>query len=1117
MSLQDSGSSENPSESQSLTSLTTNDDDKDETDCAKKLFIELRPKCLDFGRRPVGITHQETISISINLKYAAANRKPVKLLYLSSSIHDFQFDNSSRTIYPRENNSIQIIFHPRQFGKRDETIYFHFSIGNPILLNVTGIGIANPFKLPLFFAAKLPLNASYSPLIKVFNPYDTTLQISEVFSSSGEIHLEFPTETAAAKHPWVIPAHQTHTISRLAFLGAIENNYTAYLCIHTNASLTNSSIIVPIQIEVTTAPGLFSITNLFDFGIIEGSDNIKTFYVAGIIKSIDIYLLHIGKKQTQIADISVVPSHEAVSVKFNSKVKLKSDGIYRKVGTILLDSDKISNEEFLTGVIKIKSNNRHAYKLDIPYCATIHKGWLKFSKNSVTIQIKTGTTSVIIRPLTLENHFRIPLSVSKIKLDKGKALVKISQFSKFDVLLVGKIVTLFQFNINCSKYKSPVSTSLTLYTNLTSFRVPIQIFDGSLKFYRNKIGVSSLNFDTVATNDIRLVSLLVKNINPINITILKIRSSLDCISIFPQNDAKLATLQNPLIMVPELEINFTIRLESPDTAGLYIGQIEFITDHEELQLPWKFKSVNVNIRPGLDPIVFSPSFPSRREIQTLWMTSNYHPFTKIKSIQYDPSDIRFEFSFANESSSSLKGDESTLVGYLSFIPSKDIQYRYIGLNQPELDNAAWIKSLQLDQETTAVDRRFYNKLQEKWKYLEDNGLTSSVHQLKIETDIIENINVTVQASLMWPSIITTEGPIIYPLTHPKNYSSKVVALVNPSDQNIIVQAVLLPDYPSQQAALDIIEDGVVIDTDSQSLNGFKLQMAAHSDYESISTIDGIKSHPASLSFLLKPRGRANITVSFTPSDYRVSSTFLLIRNNLTIIDSILLQGQGGRGELQLHGDNISCNGSLQFVAHPSDLLHCSDKKSSHFNTASKFEILSKFIMENSGKLPIFVKKMDINGFECSGYGFEIKNCTSFLLNPKHNIQIDIGFEPDFSISVIERTLRIHTSDDGIREFNLIAILPHYLLPNCSSLRITPSWINWTSKIAWLIMTGILIFIVGLAMSKSKNISRQILPLICDDKANGNVAHYSPSTDVFDLKALINTKQLFENAENLLDE
>lgn len=176
-----------------------------------------------------------------------------------------------------------------------------------------------------------------------------------------------------------------------------------------------------------------------------------------------------------------------------------------------------------------------------------------------------------------------------------------------------------------------------------------------------------------------------------------------------------------------------------------------------------------------------------------------------------------------------------------------------------------------------MDTSFYNKLREKWKYLEDKGLSSCSRRLKIETDIIEYVNTTVQASLIWPSLITTEGPVVYPLTHAKNSSSKVIELANPSDQFLMVQAVLLADYPSQQAALDIIEDGAVIDIDSQSLNCFKLQMISPATEIRKYTGNGLNSHPATLSFILKPHDQANITVSFTPSDYRTSSTFLLIR------------------------------------------------------------------------------------------------------------------------------------------------------------------------------------------------------------------------------------------------
>lgn len=63
--------------------------------------------------------------------------------------------------------------------------------------------------------------------------------------------------------------------------------------------------------------------------------------------------------------------------------------------------------------------------------------------------------------------------------------------------------------------------------------------------------------------------------------------------------------------------------------------------------------------------------------------SNYYPFARIKSIHFDPDDSRFEFLYGNSSDPILEADQSTLVGYIHFNPLKDIEHRYVGLNQPE--------------------------------------------------------------------------------------------------------------------------------------------------------------------------------------------------------------------------------------------------------------------------------------------------------------------------------------------------------------------------------------------------------------------------------------------------
>lgn len=46
-------------------------------------------------------------------------------------------------------------------------------------LQVQGIGSPNPFRLRSLLGARIPLNATYSPLITMYNPFSTSLQVSQ--------------------------------------------------------------------------------------------------------------------------------------------------------------------------------------------------------------------------------------------------------------------------------------------------------------------------------------------------------------------------------------------------------------------------------------------------------------------------------------------------------------------------------------------------------------------------------------------------------------------------------------------------------------------------------------------------------------------------------------------------------------------------------------------------------------------------------------------------------------------------------------------------------------------------------------------------------------------------
>lgn len=50
-------------------------------------------------------------------------------------------------------------------------------LSNIFYLQVFGVGIPNPYRIRPFLGAKLPINASFSPLISLYNPHSSTLQV----------------------------------------------------------------------------------------------------------------------------------------------------------------------------------------------------------------------------------------------------------------------------------------------------------------------------------------------------------------------------------------------------------------------------------------------------------------------------------------------------------------------------------------------------------------------------------------------------------------------------------------------------------------------------------------------------------------------------------------------------------------------------------------------------------------------------------------------------------------------------------------------------------------------------------------------------------------------------
>lgn len=136
-----------------------------------------------------------------------------------------------------------------------------------------------------------------------------------------------------------------------------------------------------------------------------------------------------------------------------------------------------------------------------------------------------------------------------------------------------------------------------------------------------------------------------------------------------------------------------------------------------------------------------------------------------------------------------------------------------------------------------------------------------------------------------------------------------------------------------------------------------------------------------------------------------------------------------------------------------------------------FAIRKSFKVENAGELPLTVMSMNINGYKCQGFGFEVLQCRPFSLDHNSSTEITIAYEPshsflhavthrlcpaicspspalcavvlrftpDFTSSWVIRDLTLVTSRGTSFPYTLNVTLPHHMLPLCAQVVPGPSW------------------------------------------------------------------------------
>uniref|UniRef100_A0A6Q2WTT3 Transmembrane protein 131 n=1 Tax=Esox lucius TaxID=8010 RepID=A0A6Q2WTT3_ESOLU len=1041
--------------------------------------IRFEPAMLDFHEQPVGMPKMETVYLH------NPSSEEISLISISATTAHFHasfFQN--RIIPPGGNTSFDVVFLARGVGNVENTLFINTSHHGVFTYQVFGVGIPNPYRLRPFIGARVPVNSSFSPLINIHNPHSEPLQVVEMYSSGGDLHLELPTgQQGGTTKLWEIPPFETKGVMRASFSSRDADNHTAFIRIKTNAPDQDQFIILPVEVEVTSAPGIYSSTEMLDFGTLRSQDRPK---------QLNLHLLNSGSKDVPITVCLLAPTSTCPFL----RVVLLCSHVH--VNTVVFSVERAPFQ--FSGKITVKAKEKTYSKLEIPYQAEVLEGYLGFDHTATLFHIRDSPVDPVDRAILLTNTFNFAIRVHNISLpQEAKTMFRVVNYS--DPVLIPAHETRYIFSLLFRPVRPSIhiDSNILLITNASKFHLPVRAYTGVLEplVLAPSLTENLVDFGVRSATDTSSIVLIVVNSNPIELEIKSWLVTGDSLSVellrtekgnrtddvctcVASGDISIRMMSVPVclqvILASGYYAAFRVTLVAKSLEGMYDGAVHITTDYEILTVPVKAVIAVGTLSSSPEHIILPQSFPGKIVHHTFSIQSSFTQRVRLQQIRSLTQDVRFYYKRLRSNKDELEPSRKSKVANIYFDASLNCgDHCYVGLPFV-LKSEARPHGLTLQEDIWDADVDLHQKLLRRWRELQERSGHEVEAVFEVNTDLQKNVQATITAKQAWPSLVNSSQPIIFPLTNTNSSSEEEVFLENPADVPVYVQVLPLALYPNPSVFAGKLAhrsvccrfplgklSNINIDTNT-------LEFQVHKNQSSVVKSSGGfvegSTRPFVYNLLLQPREVKSFSLRFTPVSNHTVSSLVIVRNNLTVMDMIMVHGQGSRESLKVAGKPPGPGSFLRFKMTEALLKDCTEKMRSN---EPVFTLRRTFRVENTGLLPIYIRSAEINGLPCQGYGFKVLNCQEFALQPNASKDLVILFTPDFTSSRVIRELKLVTDAGSEFVFVLNASLPYHMLASCAETLPGPTWELELYIIVSLIMSSMFLLVVATAYLEAQGI------------------------------------------------
>uniref|UniRef100_A0A0K8SPG8 Uncharacterized protein n=1 Tax=Lygus hesperus TaxID=30085 RepID=A0A0K8SPG8_LYGHE len=967
-----------------------------------RIHLKFFPPILDFKQRDFGVPHHETVAV-IN----TSCNKSVHMSSISgNSVHFHSSFFQDKVIPPLSNTTFDVVFLGRGEGEIQSTLLIHTSEGS-YKYHVKGESSYSPYRLRSLTGVSLPLNASYSPVIVMHNPHPTSIQLSEVYSCCGDFHLELPSgDLEGPKQIWSVPAFITKPIIRLRFQASSQRNHTAYIRLRVDE--TGEVLIIPIDIEVGTSGGIYAPDDLIDFGI-GGTDDPP--------KLVKLYLKNSGTEPIHVQNVYSTPYSKSLRIDFQP-VTVDADPLRStEVADLIFDwkSAYESGESF--GKINVISSTVEQ-KVVLSYMASVLDGGLHYDSNQTKFQ--SDQYEIEPRTITMTNRYKVPVTILNVSLAREAAYY--FQVVDFEPFMfhpgeIRKLMVLEAIGGSLTLHLK-LESEIVVYSNVSTVSIPVLCYDGKLsKVLISDPSDTELYFGTVGSGSIKVVNFALVNENPVAVQILDLSLNMSESSIYAvavekgnSSTASMAitsneynvTLTEPYVGPGYFCVMQVSVPAGPEPGSIY-GEVKIETEYEVIRMPLFMRVEHGNLRVVTNPVEFHDCFPSAICMAEVRVESNFTvgmAVTGVSSVPYQP-----RLGFIPVSPPLIPPLTTTLLGHVTWDMSG--MESYLTPTSNSIGGHSWLDTLSIPSHIREWDISLLN-----FRYEQYSNISTELIELSLRLDTTEVRNVGFKAIIRptWPSVLPlSTRNLSFPLTQVGKVTHKQLTIINPaSKQSIILQLIFDSYYPLAKGIVDDLPTSLrppVNSSSDTSINDF-INPFHFVFGDELKTLADTEPEKNSVVMYLKPFSNITVNIAFKPERAEYSSSILLIRNNLTILEVVHLHGSGAYAHFKFGNRKPGSSLPLTFELTDKHLKDCEVDKAIKTSAGPNLTVKRSFTARNVGALPLSITGFSINGHSCQGFGFRVLNCQPFLLPANSSKKIDIAFTPDFTLSRVERMLTL---------------------------------------------------------------------------------------------------------------